>query len=271
MSNLELAFLITFLAGISTSFSSLIFLFYKNISSKTLSIALGFSAGAMLYLSFIGIFHKGLENLENSFSHNNAIIITSFCFFIGMILMAIIDKIFPEFHHFSIHSINDCDLKKEKCSHNSALKRLGIFSAFAICIHNFPEGIATFFATLEDPHLGISFAAAIAIHNIPEGIAISLPIYHATKSKKKAFIAATLAGLSEPLGALIAYLFLGNLFIEIEYLMGILFSLIAGIMVFIAIDELIPASKDLSKNSHAPIYSLMMGMIVMSLSLILLH
>jgi len=267
MSPIYFAFLITFLAGICTTLGALIVLFYKKLSDKILSIALGFSAGAMIYVSFIEIFSKGRTNIEESFSDQTALLITTTSFFVGIIFMAIIDKAYPEFHHYSVNQQDN-----NSSSHNhrhSTIKRLGLFSAFAIFIHNFPEGLATFFATLDNPQTGISFAVAIAIHNIPEGLAISLPIYYSTGSKTKALLVATFSGLSEPIGAAFGYFFLSDLINEINYLMGIIFAFISGIMVFIAIDELIPASKELSKDSHRAIYSLIVGMFIMAISLIL--
>ncbi len=153
-----------------------------------------------------------------------------------------------------------CDDKKRK------LLRMGIFSAIAIAVHNFPEGLATFTAALKEPAIGISIAIAVAIHNIPEGIAVSVPVYHATGSKKKAFAFSFLSGLAEPAGALIGFLLLMPFFSET--LFGLLFAAVAGIMVFISLDELLPAAREYGKH-HLAIYGLVSGMMVMAASLIL--
>jgi ZIP family zinc transporter len=144
---------------------------------------------------------------------------------------------------------------------------MGLFSAFAIAVHNFPEGLATFMAGMTNPTLGISIAVAIAIHNIPEGLAVSVPIYYATGSKKKAFVLSFLSGLSEPVGAIIGYFFLRWFFTE--SVLGFIFAAVAGIMVFISLDELLPTAEEYGEH-HVAIYGLIAGMAVMALSLVLM-
>jgi ZIP family zinc transporter len=143
---------------------------------------------------------------------------------------------------------------------------MGLFSALAIAIHNFPEGIATFTGALQDPALGVSIAVAIAIHNIPEGIAVSVPLYYATGSKKKAFIWSALSGLSEPVGAVVGYFLLMQFFNELMF--GILFAGVAGIMVYISLDELLPTAEKYGEH-HIAIYGVISGMVVMAVSLLL--
>ena len=150
----------------------------------------------------------------------------------------------------------------------SRLMRMGVLSALAIGIHNFPEGLATFTAALKDPELGIAIAIAIAIHNIPEGIAVSVPVFYATGNRKKAFSLSFLSGLAEPIGALVGYLILLPIMSEITF--GILFAGVAGIMVFISLDELLPAAREYGEH-HLSIYGLLCGMAVMALSLLLLQ
>ena len=155
-----------------------------------------------------------------------------------------------------------CEAAKKK-----KLLRVGLFTALAIGIHNFPEGMASFTAALIDPSLGVAIAIAVAIHNIPEGIAVSVPVYFATGSKKKAFWAAFLSGLAEPIGALMVWLIL--LPFMSEALLGIIFSMIAGIMVFISMDELLPAAEEYGEH-HFSVYGLIAGMAVMAVSLMIL-
>lgn len=154
------------------------------------------------------------------------------------------------------------------------LMRMGLFTALAIAIHNFPEGLATFLAALEDPALGVAIAVAIALHNIPEGISVSVPIFYATGNRKKAFLYSVLSGLAEPVGAVIAYLALRLIVADPDgafppELMGILFSGVAGIMVYISLDELLPTSRAYGKG-HDSLYGLFGGMVVMALSLLLM-
>lgn len=157
------------------------------------------------------------------------------------------------------------DEEIEDTNKNTELYRMGVFSAFAIAIHNFPEGLATFIGALEDPALGISIGIAIAIHNIPEGISVSIPIYYATGDKKKAFSYSFLSGLAEPLGAIVGYFVLKQ-FIN-DAMFGIVFALVAGIMVYISLDELLPTAEKYGEH-HIAIFGLISGMAVMALSLI---
>lgn len=184
-------------------------------------------------------------------------------FFAGIALIGIIDRLIPS-------QENPHEFKKieggEEERQSGRLLRMGAMTAIAIGIHNFPEGLATFTAALSDPQIGIAIAVAVAIHNIPEGIAISVPVYYATGSKRKAFRLSFLSGLAEPVGALAGYLLL--LPVMSDVLMGILFSFVAGIMVFISLDELLPAAEKYGEH-HLSIYGLVSGMAVMALSLLL--
>jgi ZIP family zinc transporter len=256
------AFSLTLFAGLSTGIGSALAFYTKKTNATFLSFALGFSAGVMIYVSMIEIFPKALDSLNVRFSYESAYLLTTLSFFGGIGLIALIDHLVPNTENpHEIHDINELD--KEP---NKALLRMGLFSALAIAIHNFPEGLATFMSALQDPGLGISIAIAIAIHNIPEGISVSVPIYFATGDKKKAFTFSFLSGLSEPVGALIGYFLLYNLLNET--LFGIVFASVAGIMVYISLDELLPTAEKYGKH-HIAITGLILGMIVMAVSLIL--
>jgi ZIP family zinc transporter len=217
----------------------------------------------MLYVSFIEIFPKSYDSLSEIYGETQGYLLTTIAFFVGIFLIGIIDKLVPEAENpHEIRAVDETDDGKK----SDALLRMGLFSALAIAIHNFPEGLATFIGALEDPALGIGIAIAIAIHNIPEGIAVSIPIYHATGSKKKAFGYSFLSGLSEPVGAIVGYVLLINIFNE--SLFGFVFALVAGIMVYISLDELLPTAEKYGEH-HIAIYGLISGMIVMALSLVL--
>lgn len=252
------AFIITLIAGLSTGIGSAIAFFCRKTNFKFLSVALGFSAGVMIYVSFIEILPKAIEISGE--------IISVISFFCGVLIMAIIDFLVPSFENpHELHSIEDME-DKDKAKRYRKLHRLGLFTALAIAIHNFPEGMVTFVSAITDPGLGISIAVAIAIHNIPEGIAVSVPIYYATNSRKKAFIWSFLSGLAEPLGAFVAYLLLMK-FISSSFL-GILFASVAGIMMYISFDELLPTAREYGKP-HYSIFGLFLGMLVMAVSLLL--
>lgn len=266
------AFLLTLFAGLSTSIGALIAFFSHAKNEKMLSLGMGFSAGVMIYVSFVEILKKSSDSFSTLFQSD--VIgesLTVLCFFIGIGLSAFIDKMIPK-------DVNPHEPKSEKelrelkpenknsVLFNSTLRRTGIFTALAIGIHNFPEGFATFVASLENITLGLTIALAIAIHNIPEGMSVSLPIYHATGNKKQAFWYATLSGVSEPLGALIGFFILFPFMGDTA--LGITFGLVAGIMVYISFDELLPAAR-VYGNAHTAILGLTMGMFIMASSLVL--
>lgn len=266
------AFGLTLFAGLSTGIGSALAFFTRQTNTRFLSMALGFSAGVMLYVSFLEIMVKARETLVGSMGEVTGTWTTVLSFFGGIAFIALIDKLVPDYENpHELHSIEEMDQKLEQLPKNEAhdfgkLKRTGVFTALAIAIHNFPEGLATFTAALTDPTLGVAIAVAIAIHNIPEGIAVSVPLFFATGDRKKAFRDSFLSGLAEPVGAIVGYLVLMPFFSPTVF--GVLFAGVAGIMVFISLDELLPAAEEYGEH-HLSIYGLIAGMGVMALSLLL--
>lgn len=267
-SNLLLAFSLTLIAGLATGIGSTIAFLTRHTNTRFLAIALGFSAGVMIYVSFVEIFFKAKISLVSVLGEKLGTITTTCAFFGGILLIAIIDKLVPSFENpHEMRKVEELEkIPSESSKRTSGLLRTGTFTAIAIAIHNFPEGLATFTGALTDPALGISIAVAIAIHNIPEGIAVSVPIYYATKSRKQAFSYSFISGLSEPLGALIGFLVLHN-FLS-QFMFGIVFASVSGIMVFISLDELLPSAQKYGEH-HLSIYGLISGMVVMAISLLL--
>lgn len=262
--NVLLALLLTVFAGLSTGIGSLIAIVQKTTNQKMLSIALGFSAGVMIYVSFVELLPEAEASLQSYYNSKTGSWITLAAFFGGMLIVTLIDKLVPSYENpHEIHHVEEMNVPPEK---NAKLMRLGVVSAIAIAVHNFPEGIATFMAAYKDIELGLPIAIAVAIHNIPEGIAVAVPIYFATKSKKKAFRLSFLSGLSEPVGAFLTYLILMPYMNDA--LMGIVFAAVAGIMIFISLDELLPAAGEYGEH-HLSIYGLVIGMIVMAVSLLI--
>ena len=262
-----LAFGLSLFAGLSTGIGSAMAFFTKRTSTKFLSVSLGLSAGVMIYVSFAELFPEAIHSLTGVYGESKAKWITVAGFFGGILLIGIIDRLIPSMDNpHEIRRVEEIDTKNKKKG-NSKLMRVGLFTALAIAIHNFPEGMASFTATLIDPSLGIAIAVAVAIHNIPEGIAVSIPVFYATGNKKKAFWLSFLSGLAEPVGALAVWFILMP-FLS-ESLMGIIFSVIAGIMVFISLDELLPAAEEYGEH-HLSIYGLITGMAIMALSLLIL-
>ncbi len=264
MENVAFAFGLTVFAGLATGIGSLIAFFASKTNTKFLSLSLGFSAGVMIYVSMVDIFGKAKDALVAAMGVQTGNWITVAAFFGGMLLIAAIDRFVPK--QGNPHESQKLEESPNAVTRDQGLLKMGTFTALAIAIHNFPEGIATFTSALQDPALGVAIAVAIAIHNIPEGIAVSVPIYYATGSKKKAFKLSFLSGLSEPLGAVVAFLILMPFLNDVMF--GIIFAAVAGIMVFISVDGLLPAAKKYDEG-HLSIYGLIAGMFVMAVSLLM--
>ena len=250
--NIGLALLLTTLAGLSTTLGSLLALAVRKPGPRFMSATLGFSAGVMVSVSFVELLQEGIESIGFGYAH--------FGFFTGIILIFLIDYLLP--HQWAGHH----DLPEGR--DENRLMRMGLLVALGIAIHNFPEGMATFAGTLKDANLGLAIAVAIAIHNIPEGLAVSAPVYAATKSRSRAFFWSFISGVAEPLGAGVAALFL--LPFLTPMLLGWLLAFVAGVMVYIAFDELIPTSRSYGQE-HTAILGVIIGMAVMSASLWMLQ
>ncbi|ALX50423.1 zinc transporter ZupT [Lentibacillus amyloliquefaciens] len=261
-----LAFLLTLFAGLATGIGSILAFFAKTTNTKFLSFALGFSAGVMIYVSMVDIFPKAQEALVGVMGEENGSWLTVGGFFGGILLIALIDRFIPK--QSNPHEMKKVeDMRKNGTKVNDPdLLKMGTFTALAIGIHNFPEGIATFMSALQDPALGVAIALAVAIHNIPEGIAVSVPIYYATNDRRKAFRLSFLSGIAEPVGAIVGFLLLMPFLNDVMF--GVIFAAVAGIMVFISLDELLPAAQKYDE-AHVSIYGLIGGMAVMALSLLL--
>ncbi len=264
MNNVFFAFLLTLLAGLSTGIGSAIAFLCRHTNRKFLSVSLGFSAGVMIYVSLIEIFVKAQESLTAELGTRLGSWITVISFFGGMLVIAIIDKLIPSGEN--PHEVKLMEQLEQSQPQPARLMRMGFFTALAIAIHNFPEGLATFVSALQEPALAIPIVVAIAIHNIPEGIAVSVPIYQATGSRAKAFRYSFLSGLAEPMGALVGWLLLRPVMNDAVF--GVLFAGVAGIMVFISFDELLPAAREYGEH-HLSLYGLIGGMVVMAVSLLL--
>ncbi|MFI3239797.1 MAG: zinc transporter ZupT [Bacteroidales bacterium] len=256
---------LTFIAGMSTSIGGLIAFVAKGFNTKFLSASLGLSAGVMLYISFMELLPDSIHALVGVYSEDMASMVALLLFFAGVFLIMIIDFFVPDDknpHQPILLSDNGARGVKGKAE----LKRTGVLMALVIGIHNFPEGLAVFAASLQDVDLAIPIVVAIAIHNIPEGIAVSVPIYYATGDKKRAFLYSALAGLAEPIGALVGLLIL--LPFWSDAIGAYLYAFIAGIMVYISIDELLPSSEKYGHHHYA-VFGVVVGMAIMGFGLLL--
>lgn len=242
------AMILTLIAGLATGIGGAIAFFAKRTNTKFLSVALGFSAGVMIYISFVEIFTEARKTLTAELGYTKGSWVTIIAFFAGMFVIALIDNLVPDYEnphearkveditgdapsglldHLAETAGVDTTVGKsdEPVYDKGRLLRAGLFTALAVAIHNFPEGFATFMSALRDPSLGISIAVAIAIHNIPEGIAVSIPVYYATGSRKRAFLYSFLSGMSEPVGAIAGYLILAQFMSETLFGIVLLYSM----------------------------------------------
>ena len=267
MNHILYAFALTLFAGLATGSGSALALFAKRTNYKFLSFCLGFSAGVMVYVSMVEIFAEAQDSLTGALGLKPGSWAAVGAFFGGMLLIALIDKLIPSYENPHEIKPPGAEPDGDGPAHGKhKLMRVGVFTALAIAVHNFPEGMATFISALQQPSIAVPVAVAIAIHHSPAGIAVSIPIYSATGNRKRAFLDSFLSGLSEPLGALVGYLVLRPFLNDV--LFGIVFAAVAGIMVFISLDELLPSAREYGEH-HLSIYGLTSGMAVMAVSLLL--
>jgi ZIP family zinc transporter len=245
--NLAAALLLSTLAGLSTTLGSVAAIFVREPGSRFMSLTLGFSAGVMLLLSFMELLAGGIATV--------GFVPAYVGFFAGMVVMLVLDVVIPH-QYLAEHGPSG--------EGDASLSRTAILVALGIAVHNFPEGMATLMGALQDVSLGVAIALAIALHNIPEGLAVSLPIYAATGSRAKAFLWSFLAGVAEPVGAAVAAVVLLP-FLN-RAVLGFVLSVVAGVMVFISLDELVPVSRSFGE-AHLSIIGVLVGMAVMVLSL----
>lgn len=259
--NFGIAMTMTLLAGLATAIGAGVAFVVKKDNLRALSVGLGFSAGVMVFLSFNDIIPEAENMLAVNFPNSHEWLV--FCGFItGIVVAMLIDYFLPD--HIDPEELEH---PEGACLHHHKIKRAGLFTAIAICVHNFPEGMATFLTATQNLTLGVSVALAIAIHNIPEGIAVALPIYHVTGKKRHAMLYAALSGITEPIGALIGFALFSVLLPEI--LVGILLAAVAGIMVYLSFDTLLPLAKEYG-NWHLSMAGIFTGMLFIWISLILI-
>jgi ZIP family zinc transporter len=263
--NLTLAFLYTFLAGLSTVIGGALIFFTRQQNKTMLATGLGIAAGMMIYISLGDLLtHESIEFFKEAGVENTSIYMIGF-FLVGLVISYLIDLIIP--HIFHLHSKEDEKALKEE---NKKLFHSGVFTALGIGLHNLPEGLLTFIATLADPTLGLATGIAVTLHNIPEGLSIAMPIYHATGSKPKAIWYSFLAGMAEMVGAVVAFIFLLRVVDQLDFVFGAAFAIVSGIMIYISFDEILPTAYRHGK-SHTVLYGVLTGMLIMGFSLILLH
>ena len=299
------ALAIAFGAGMATVIGSLLVVFFHANNTRLLAFGLAFSGGAMVYISLVEIFGKAHVALSEATDPKTGYAYATLFFFAGVALLFAVDRFIPNPHSgmdeadvraaakspdeaeaaiaaMRMHSHGHGQphahapvpapagaavaIDPAEAATRRVAARVGLLSALAITAHNLPEGLATFFATLDNPSVGAALAAAIAVHNIPEGVSIAVPVYYATGSRSKAIWATVISGFAEPFGAIVGYVALAS--VLSPFVFGAVFGVIAGAMVFLALDELLPAARTYARG-HETVYGMMVGMAVMALSLVL--
>lgn len=260
-----LALALTFLAGGATVIGAIAATHHRLTSRAAMAVALGFSAGAILYVSLTDILIKSSDAFAELHDTESAYGMMALAFFAGIGLMILLDRAIPSDINPSDQEgvVQKTSLLKRKLLHS------GIFIGVALCLHNFPEGFLVFMSALDDPSVGVGIAVALAIHNIPEGIAVAAPIYAATKNRAKAILFAGATGVAEPIGAVLGYLLLRDHMSG--DVLGWVFGIVAGMMVFICINELFPAAKRYETNQHQTTYGFIAGMAVLAVSISMLQ
>ena len=273
------AFLLTLVAGGATSIGAALGVLGRGTGPRFLAGGLGLSAGVMLYVSFVELLPEGARVLSGGAAPTGrGTALATLSFFLGIALIAVLDRLVPRAvspHEFAGRmdgnhgraEVREPDEQLEDRALRARLLRTGAITAAALALHNVPEGFATFVAALQAPEVAIPVVAAIALHNIPEGLAVAVPVRRATGSRSKAFWLATMTGLAEPVGAVIGYLLLAPVLTGDA--MGAILAGVAGVMVFVSLDELLPAAEETGEH-HTVIYSLIAGMAVMAVTLLVL-
>jgi Predicted divalent heavy-metal cations transporter len=263
--NIAFALLMSTVAGLSTGVGGIIAFSAKKTNVKFLSVSLGFSAGVMVFISLVELYPSARDMLSTLGAFWGELAAVA-AFFAGILFMGFIERVLPSENSDNMKAAAE-EPGMAASAKRKRLLKTGAITAIALSLHNLPEGMVTFVSALQGPKMAYSIVAAVAIHNIPEGIAVSAPIYYATGSRKKAFVYSLVSGLAEPAGALIGFLLLRPFLNDIFF--GLLYSFVAGIMIFISLDELMPKAREYG-NHHVAICGLFAGMFVLAISLAML-
>ena len=261
------ALIVSLLAGLATSIGGLLAMNKRTLEREYLAISLAFAAGAMLLVSFMEILPLGVAAMRETRSDQAAQAIVYLAFFGGIAFVLLIDRFLPSSMNPNEIEGRESALTERESTRNLRLLRSGMLVALVLALHNFPEGMATFFTTYQEPKVGITLAIAIAIHNVPEGIAVAAPVFAATGSRRKALLWTTLSGLTEPIGGLMAAALIT--WVVPPTFFGVFYGIVAGMMVFLALDELLPGSWRYQTDKHQTIYGMLAGLAIVAVSLVM--
>ena len=263
-----LALLISLLAGLATSVGGLIAVREAIPRRSSLAVALAFAAGAMVLISLIQIVPLGIEYLQASGADGrSAQTVVWVSFFAGIGVVLAIDRVLPSSLNPNEMEGAEDDITEYNTAVTRRIMRSGLLTALVLALHNLPEGMATFLTTYQDPRVGLTLAVAITIHNVPEGIAVAAPVYAATGSKRRALWWATASGMAEPFGGLLAAALVR--WVLPDQFFGVFYGVVAGLMIFLALDELLPGSWRYQTDKHQTVNGILIGMAVMALSFVL--
>lgn len=244
MNNISISFIITSLAGLSTLIGTFM-IFFKNKDS-IISSSLSFTSGVIISICLFDLIPNSFNKIHERFLFIPTILYILIFLCLGVIIDLIIEKLIK---------------------YDNKLYKIGILSMISLMIHNIPEGIITFVASSTNISFGITLSIAIALHNIPEGILISIPIYYSSKSRFKAFLYTFIGGMSELLGGIFGYMFFNN--ISTNYILGFIYSLISGLMLYIAIYEIPITLKEYNKKGRGIFF--IIGIIIILLTHLFLN
>ncbi len=224
--------LVSTIAGLSTVLGAfIVFLKVKEENrAKFITFCLSFSLMIMIGISITDLIPNSLSVLLKE-NLKKGIVLAVLAIVTGIVGIKLL--------------INKIEKAKTNCN---SLYTLGILNMIALMLHNFPEGVATFLSSMQDMNMGIHLGLAIMLHNIPEGISIAVPIYYSTKSKKEALKKTFLSGFAEPLGAILAFVLFKNYITD--SLISIVLLFVAGIMITISIEEILPETLKYKENSY---------------------
>ncbi len=248
------AFIATLFTWSVTILGALLVFFFKKVNKTVMDGMLGFSAGVMIAAAFWSLLSPALEMAENL--EMIPCLVVSIGFLLGGGLLFAGDKIFDFF-----------DRKYAKRSKDESISRKRVLMlVFSITLHNIPEGLAvgvafgSVFYGLEGATLmaAIILALGIGIQNFPEGTAVSVPLRREGFSRGKAFFYGQLSGIVEPISGVIGAV----LVLKVRYILPFLLAFAGGAMIYVVVQELIPASQSNEKKEFMAL-STLIGFVLM--------
>lgn len=250
------ALLLTLVLGLFILLGTIIVFITKN-NEKFVSFSLALAFGVMISLSIFELFPEAYEHLE--ILENWKIPVLLGCIMVGIIILKLLD-------HFIPHHADDEGHHHSKKEHMEHLYHIGIVSSIALVLHNLIEGMAIYGTASTSIHLGLLVGLGVGLHNIPMGMVIASTFYKSSENKKKTVVISFLISISTFVGGLIMF-FLNGIMKE-ELILGILLSITLGMIIYIALFELLEQMIH-SKNKKETIIGIILGTSILFLSLLI--